>query len=101
MTTSNSKQVKSSGTRRPPAAGRGRKRGSTNKITKTIKDAIEVAFNQVGGADYLAKMAKEQPVAFMTLLGKVLPTQIDANVTATPAYTVDDWIVPPPEHAAS
>jgi hypothetical protein len=30
--------------------------------------------------DYLARMANEQPVAFMTLLGKVLPTQIDANI---------------------
>lgn len=46
-------------------------------MTATIKVAIEEAFTQVGGADYLARMAILQPVAFMTLLGKVLPSQIE------------------------
>lgn len=46
-------------------------------MTRTIKAAIEEAFNTVGGPDYLAKMATEQPAAFMTLLGKVLPTQLE------------------------
>jgi len=32
-----------------------------------------------GGKDYLVKQANEQPVAFMTLLGKVLPTQINGS----------------------
>lgn len=62
-------------------AGNGRPKGSGNKLTRSIKDAIEAAFDQVGGADYLARMADEQPVAFMTLLGKVLPAQINANIT--------------------
>ena len=56
--------------------GAGRPKGVPNKLTKTIKDAIEAAFDQVGGPDYLARMAEEQPVAFMSLLGKVLPTQL-------------------------
>lgn len=71
------KQVTSIAKAKPPAAGKGRKRGSVNKMTKTIKEAIEAAFLKVGAADYLATMAIEQPVAFMTLLGKVLPSQID------------------------
>lgn len=54
----------------------GRAKGVPNKLTRTIKEAIEQAFEQVGGPDYLATMAKEQPAAFMTLLGKVLPTQV-------------------------
>lgn len=57
-------------------AGKGRPKGSTNKITKTIKEAIEESFIEVGGAAYLVQMASEQPVAYMTLLGKVLPTQV-------------------------
>lgn len=60
--------------------GKGRPKGAPNKLTKTIKEAIEVAFDKAGGADYLARMANEQPAAFMTLLGKVLPTQVDASV---------------------
>lgn len=62
---------------KPPAAGKGRPKGAQNKLTKTVKQAIEAAFEQVGGAEYLAKMAKEQPTAFLTLLGKVLPMQVE------------------------
>jgi hypothetical protein len=65
--------------RKPPAAGKGRPKGATNKMTRTIKAAIEEAFVQVGGPKYLAKMAIEQPAAFMTLLGKVLPTQMNIS----------------------
>lgn len=34
------------------------------------------ALNRVGGARYLARRAEDNPVAFMSLLGKVLPTHI-------------------------
>lgn len=60
--------------------GKGRPKGATNKLTRTVKQAIELAFDKVGGAEYLAEQARENPVAFMTLLGKVIPSQIDANV---------------------
>ena len=58
-------------------AGVGRKKGQLNKVTRTIKEAIEKAFDEVGGPAYLARMAEEQPVAFMTLLGKILPNKIE------------------------
>lgn len=57
-------------------AGKGRVKGTPNKLTKTIKEAIEESFATVGGAAYLVRMASEEPVAYMTLLGKVLPTQV-------------------------
>lgn len=63
--------------RKPPAAGKGRPKGSVNKVTKTIREAIELSFVQIGGADYLAKMATAQPVAYMTLLGKIIPQQME------------------------
>lgn len=75
------KQVPVSGNRKPPAAGKGRQKGAVNKLTKTIKEAIEASFDQVGGSAYLTRMAEEHPQAYMTLLGKVIPTQVDANVT--------------------
>jgi hypothetical protein len=59
-----------------PKRGPGRPKGASNKITRDIKEAILAAFDKVGGADYLARQADENPTAFMTLLGKVLPTQI-------------------------
>jgi hypothetical protein len=62
-----------SGGRRP---GAGRPKGSKNKLTKTVRDAIIAAFDEVGGPRYLAQQAKTNPTAFMALLAKVLPTQL-------------------------
>lgn len=77
--TDSTKIVADSANPKPPAAGKGRPKGATNKMTRTIKAAIEEAFTKAGGAEYLARMAEEQPTAFMTLLGKVLPTQLDVS----------------------
>jgi hypothetical protein len=57
---------------RPPAAGRGRPKGAQNKLSAMILGAL----NNVGGIEYLARQAEENPAAFMALLGKVLPMQI-------------------------
>lgn len=65
---------------KPPNAGKGRPKGATNKLGRTVKSSIEAAFDMVGGPLYLARQAEENPVAFMTLLGKVLPLQIQADI---------------------
>jgi hypothetical protein len=57
----------------------GRPKGSANKLTASVREAIETAFQSAGGADYLVRQAEENPVAFMMLLGKILPR--DLNVT--------------------
>ena len=54
----------------------GREKGTPNKITAALKDMILGALDAAGGQDYLVRMAAEQPAAFMTLLGKVLPTTL-------------------------
>lgn len=68
-------------------AGKGRPKGSPNKTTALLKDAILQAAENAGGKEgligYLEVQAIENPGPFMALLGKVLPTQVDANVTAT------------------
>lgn len=77
------KIVKNS-SRKPPAAGRGRPKGSPNKTTALLKDAIITAATQHGcdgtGQDglvgYCRYLAKDQPRAFAQLLGRVLPTQL-------------------------
>lgn len=57
----------------------GRPKGSLNKTTAAIKTMVETALTQAGGVDYLVRQADEQPVAFMGLVGKVLPMQVDAT----------------------
>lgn len=59
-------------------AGKGRPKGSVNKSTKALKDMILEALNKKGGIAYLMAQADENPTAFLTLVGKVLP--LDANV---------------------
>jgi hypothetical protein len=76
-----SKKVEGSAKRRPPAAGKGRPKGSVNKLTASVKEAIEAAFHGVGGHDYLMRQAEENPQAFMTLLGKIIPAQVQAELT--------------------
>ena len=60
----------------------GNKRGPA-KTTKLVKDAIIAAAEAAGGKDgmvgYLAVQAQENPAAFMALLGKVLPMQVEAS----------------------
>lgn len=54
----------------------GRQKGTPNKISRDVKDAILDAFEELGGASYLVWLAKVEPTSFATLLGKVLPIQI-------------------------
>jgi hypothetical protein len=57
-------------------SGQGRPKGSKNKATKALKDMILGALSDVGGQKYLERQAIENPVAFMSLIGKVLPTTL-------------------------
>ena len=62
--------------------GTGRPKGATNRITASVKEAIMAAFDdpRVGGVEYLVRMANAEPKAFMTLLGKIIPTTLQATV---------------------
>lgn len=71
-------------------AGKGRPKGSPNKITADLKRAIleaaEAAGGEGGTAGYLTLQATENPASFMTLLGKVLPLQITGDPSAPVAF---------------
>ena len=57
----------------------GRRRGSVNKTTALLKDAVlqaaERAGDKEGMVGYLTTQAMQNPAAFMSLLGRVLPLQ--------------------------
>lgn len=80
--------------KKPPNAGKGRPKGSPNKTTALLKDAILQAAQNAGGPNglvgYLEIQAAENPGPFMSLLGKVLPMQVnhgdaDGNSIAMPS----------------
>ena len=60
----------------------GRKKGTPNKTTALLKDAILKAATDAGDGDlsaYLLQQANSNPTAFLTLLGKVLPMQVGGD----------------------
>lgn len=65
--------------RRPPNAGKGRPKGTQNKITADVKAMILGALNDAGGQAYLLAQAHENPKAFLTLVGRVLPLQVSGG----------------------
>jgi hypothetical protein len=54
----------------------GRPKGSTNHQSKMIKEMLFEALDKAGGAEYLYQQSQANPTAFMTMLGKVMPTQV-------------------------
>ena len=68
---------------RPGERRGGRKKGTPNKTTALLKDAILQAATNAGGrkglVGYLTTLAKTEPSAFAGLLGKVLPMQVSGE----------------------
>ena len=61
----------------------GRTKGTPNKTTALLKDAILEAAVQAGKKEglvgYLTRQADDNPAAFLTLLGKVLPLTLQGD----------------------
>lgn len=74
----------------------GRQKGTPNKSSAALKDAILNAFEEVGGQSYLVTVANEDPKTFCVLLGKVLPTQLTGE-NGGPIQTEDVTMLTPEE----
>lgn len=51
----------------------GRAKGTPNRTTTALKEAIMLSFDRLGGAAYLEEVARRDPRTYCALLGKVLP----------------------------
>jgi len=62
---------------RPPKGTRwgGRAKGTPNKVNQSIREAVQMAFEQVGGVEYLVRLAQEDPKTFVPLLIKTMPPE--------------------------
>lgn len=78
----------------------GRKAGVPNKLTVEIKDMIRNALEASGGQQYLMRQAEENPTAFLTLIGKIIPSDGKLSVTHSgsvahkhePVSQTVDWL---------
>jgi hypothetical protein len=70
------KQSSGRGGKRP---GAGRPKGALDKGNARIREMIVEALGELGGVSYLVSTAQSHPQAFMALLGKVMPLQIEGG----------------------
>jgi hypothetical protein len=67
---------------KPRPENAGRKEGSINKLTKTVKEKVLEVFNELQ-EDPTANMlswAKEEPTEFYKIAAKLIPADINAKV---------------------
>ncbi len=58
----------------------GRKKGTPNKVTQDLREAIREAFEKAGGVEYLVGLAHSDPKTFGALIGKIVPSEVRAEV---------------------
>ncbi len=81
-------------------SGQGRPKGVPNKLNTDIRAMILGALDAAGGVEYLTRQADENPSAFMSLVGRVLPTKIEADVAVRsyvmraplPIESAEEWL---------
>lgn len=70
------------GSPRPP--GSGRAKGTPNKTTLAVKQALSEALEAAhddGAKGYFLKLSKEEPKVFGTLIGKLIPNEVVGHLT--------------------
>lgn len=70
---------KSTGKKGGARPGAGRPKGSLDKGNALIRELIVSALDGVGGVEYLKSTAVSHPAAFLSLVGKVMPIQVEGG----------------------
>ena len=89
-----SKKQASTAKRLPPNAGKGRKKGVPNRITASVKEMILAALDSVGGEQYLVEQARQNPTAFLALIGRIIPSEV--KVDNQPTFQFVNALPPTP-----
>lgn len=63
--------------------GSGRKPGQVNHLTRQLKDLVRQALDECGGVEYLKIQASENPVAFLSLCARLLPSELSAKISGS------------------
>jgi len=79
MTEKQSRYSVKSPSRGGPRNGAGRPKGSKDKGNALIREMIVQALDAAGGVSYLQEKAESHPQAFLALIGKVMPIQVEGG----------------------
>lgn len=84
---------------RTKTSGQGRPKGTPNKLTKTVKEAFEIAFqdlqNEPGAK--LSDWAKGNPTDFYRIASKLIPNELNATIKGNLAHAIQGLpVVDPP-----
>ena len=58
----------------------GRQKGTPNKATASVKEALQLAFEGIGGTAKLQEWAQENPTKFFEIWSKLLPQEVKAEL---------------------
>jgi hypothetical protein len=71
----------------------GRPKGSLNKTTAALREALKQSFEEVGGVDYLVKLARTDPKTYCRLLAKLIPDalKLEGRGDDMPLVVIKDY----------
>lgn len=60
----------------PPNAGKGRVKGSQNKVTRAFKEAVLLSFFDIGGVDALTAWGRKNLTEFYKIAARLIPYEV-------------------------
>lgn len=57
----------------------GKPKGTKSKLTASAKEAFQIAFEKLGGAEALSKWAKSNQTDFYKLFARLIPTDVTSD----------------------
>jgi hypothetical protein len=82
-----------------PKSG-GRVKGTPNKLNSDVREMIKAALDKKGGQVWLEAQMDANPVAFMSLISKIIPAEVNVGgqkenpvlVNEAPKLSKEEWL---------
>lgn len=68
---------------------KGRPPGVPNKVTRAFKEAVMIAFDELGGVDGLVRWGQHNPTEFYKVASRLIPHEVVATVTPMRPVIID------------